>query len=507
MVKRKRYAWLVVLLSLSLPVAWGQDLTIKEGNAKRGNALAHAPGSWLSMTGASYVSGAFTWNADKKKYDIRDDVSLDNLPSAVKLDLAMARERAKTSGHPRTWGSLKEEIEASINAPDSRSKFLLNNQYISSERRDIYKNVHDTEEFGWWGHCNGEAGASIYEKVPKEDVNIHGIKFSPNDWKELYTLSYSGDFPTEFAGSRSNISSGVYDRAKELLKKPDDANFLPEMKKLYKEAFYVDAPPSWEAKHYKSLFDKQVKAFEDMPPAEFHRMLTSNIDKGTGLVFDRSPGNVVWNYPASGYESDLKKDGTKVVDGKTVDVYHATTKVTWGDYSDYSWSGGGGYSYDLYADPATGKVVGGEWTGDSVRDHPDFAWKPTKSLKDLEKDKTRQAEKRKMLKNSGAIRKYLGDDFKRRGWNDLAARLDDQDYMYVMSELKTKKEDQLLQYVNYLENLGNDLTYRNVYTGARMLHDKYAPDAPAAPIPTAAPTGPGAAERLNEAAGSGTPGR
>ncbi len=170
------FGGVVLALALSVPPSWAQEIT--EGHKKNGHPLAHAPGSWLSMTSASYVSGAFRWDAEKKRYVVRDDVTLDSLPSVVKLDLAMARERRAREGRNREFGSLKEEVEASLD----RSNYMLNNRYISSDRRPLYKNVFDTEDFGWWGHCNGEAGASIWEKVPEGDSTIHGIKFSPNDF-------------------------------------------------------------------------------------------------------------------------------------------------------------------------------------------------------------------------------------------------------------------------------------------------------------------------------------
>ncbi len=492
MKRTTKLGWAVLAIALVATPAVAQE--IKEGHIKKGQPLAHAPGSWLSMTGASYVSGAFKWDEASKRYVVRDDVTLEGLPSAVKMDLAMARERRKAEGRDRQFGSLKEEVEASL----SSSKYLLNNQYISSERRELYKKVHDSDDFGWWGHCNGEAAASLYEKVPTKDVEIHGIKFSPNDFKELYTLGYSGDSPTEFRGSRSNISNSVYTKAKELLKNPEDPKFVEEARKLYKEAFYVDAPASWEAKHFKSLFDKQTKAFDDMTPMDFHDMLTRSVEAGNGLVFDRSPGNVVWNYPASGYESEIKKSGTKEIDGKTLDVYDLNTKVVYGDYSDYTWSGGGGYEYQLYVDPATGKAVGGEWTGSSVTDHPDFAWKPTKSLKDLENDPTRTAEKRKMVRDSKAIERYLAEELKKKGYSeDVIKRLKEGDYIAVLAETKGK-DDELGRYVNYLSDLQNELTYRSIYTGARTLHDKYAAEPANVPAP-----GPSVSDRLNEAGNSG----
>ncbi len=308
----------------------------------------------------------------------------------------------------------------------------------------------------------------------------------------------------------------MYDKAKELVKNPEDPKFLEEARKLYKEAFYVDAPESWEAKHFKSLFDKQVNAFEDMTPADFHRMLTKSVDDGNGLVFDRSPGNVVWNYPASGYESDIKKTGTKEIDGKTVDVFEVKTKVVFGDYSDYTWNGGGGYTYDLYVDE-NGNIVGGEWTGSSIKDHPDFAWKPTKSLKDLEDDPTRNAEKRKMTRDAKLIERYLEDQLKNKGYDkEITDRLREGDYIYVLDALKTKKDDELREYVSYLENLNQELTFRSIYTGARTLHDKYAtpppaatPATPATPVTGATPTadnpapGPSVSDRLNEAGNAG----
>lgn len=466
-------------------------LEIKEGTFKKGDKLVHSPGSYLSMNSGSYVSGAFKWDDTKKAFVVPEDVRLESLPSVVKLEVALAREGRSLSGSTATFSSLKEEIEKTANV----SKYLAGNRWISWERRDTYKKVYDTDDFGWWGHCNGSAAASLFEKVPDKDVKIHDIPFTPDDFKAYYTLAYSGEFPTDFEGDRSNISSSVYKKVKELLKNPDDPKFLEEMKKLYKEAFYTDAPSSWEKRHFISQFEDQIAAFEDMKPEDFHRFLVESIDSDRGLVIDRSAGNVVWNYPASGYETRIKKKGTQEIDGRTMDVYDVETKVVFGDYTDYSWDWGSKYTYELYVD-RDGRAVGGKWTGSSVEDHPDFAWKPRKSLEELNKSWSRRAETKWYRSQARSLEKSLISALKKKGYSNLVDKLKNQDYMSVMSVLKEKNEHGLLGQVGQMESLKQELAFRSIYSGARKLQDKYAP------LPAA---GPGAVERIEEATGGTVP--
>ncbi len=128
---------------------------------------------------------------------------------------------------------------------------------------EILNSYHPMVGTGWWGHCNGWSGATIFVrdpatleggKVEKELINGEMITFDVGDLKGLLTESfYSG--ASHFYGSRYNDKENDHDKIKDLV------------------------------------------------PSSFHKLVSIYLrDRQIPFVFDTYAGSQVWNFPVYGYD-------------------------------------------------------------------------------------------------------------------------------------------------------------------------------------------------------------
>jgi hypothetical protein len=102
-------------------------------------------------------------------------------------------------------------------------------------------------------------------------------------------------------------------------------------------------------------------------PEEFHSWLLNYIrDQKKAFVADLDAGEQVWSYPI--YKYDMTSSVTGDVESVWVKVYYAD------DFVEPDYRGTqvrtATYTYDLTLNGA-GAITGGEWTGNSIDDHPD----------------------------------------------------------------------------------------------------------------------------------------
>ncbi len=243
---------------------------------------------------------------------------------------------------------------------------------------------------GWYGHCNGWAGAAVKEPEPTTPITSGGIEYTVADQK-AYLSEMWLDVNTMITGwSPKGDPTG-------------DWVYKPNSKIAKKEL--ADGVTNYDA-------------FWDPSPRTFFLVLTNYIGVNhVGVVIDRFTGDAVWNQPLAGYSidpiqaSDLgqtKKAGKIIYTAKlTTTIYWASDEVEYDHVSskfdikkgdknadDYV---GRKLSYTLFFDtPVTlddkgqiakaGRMVGpGIWAHqedpkaieDVDQSHPDFMWIPT----------------------------------------------------------------------------------------------------------------------------------
>jgi hypothetical protein len=111
-----------------------------------------------------------------------------------------------------------------------------------------------------------------------------------------------------------------------------------------------------------------VRMGQGADPATFHFWLLYYIkDQKRAFAADLDPGEQVWTYPIYKYDMQTSRSAGK--ESVRVRVYYADDSVP----PDYRGTlvRTADYTYDLTLD-AVGAVTGGQWTGVSVTDHPEF---------------------------------------------------------------------------------------------------------------------------------------
>jgi hypothetical protein len=171
----------------------------------------------------------------------------------------------------------------------------------------------------WWGYCHALAAAAILSPEPRA-VSRSGISFSSEDAKGLVASVYYEPTYTWLSGRR------------------------------------VDDPE-----------DRSSAAYQDIAPAWMDYLLRYYIRHYRyPFIMDTHAGSEVWNFPAFAYT----RTSTPVAGGAE-DV----RTTVWFTSPEYGVSGTRHFSktYTYRLQPGTL----GQWTGNSVHDHPDFAWVPT----------------------------------------------------------------------------------------------------------------------------------
>jgi len=111
-------------------------------------------------------------------------------------------------------------------------------------------------------------------------------------------------------------------------------------------------------------------------PEEFHFWLLKYIkDQRKAFVADFDAGEEMWSYPI--YKYDMTTSVSENTESVSVKVYAADDGVN-PDYMGtkvYTAQ----YTYNLFLD-GTGAITGGEWTGDSITNHPDIIRFTTEAL-------------------------------------------------------------------------------------------------------------------------------
>lgn len=217
----------------------------------------------------------------------------------------------------------------------------------------------------WFGLCHGWAAASILIPEPKHAVTVRGVEFKVNDIKALLTI--------------------VHDKTPSLqvsLRCDDDEKVI--------ETDSTGRPTD------------AYRACRDSNAGAYHVLLANFLGKRQeSFVEDNTWDAPVWNYPLRSFEIVESEDVSADEANRLLDVsgtryrYNAeAAKLTYvktnvyyigedmprrhephpsADANTYVDT----YEYILEMD-GDGKIVGGEWVGDSMQAHPDFLWLPSK---------------------------------------------------------------------------------------------------------------------------------
>lgn len=179
----------------------------------------------------------------------------------------------------------------------------------------------------WWGHCNGWAAATVLDpQEPKQSVRVGNVVFNVGEVKGLLTAAHQGDPVDLFRGR-----------------------------------------PHWNGGDY----------LTDLRALDFHRAVLWYLrDRKEGIIFNLSLKPEVWNYPAYRFRM------TGTTDPRDWRITHITITLWFADDDVVPhFVGTKGFTrtftYWVQGDPreVMGSVAA-DWTGESVRNHPQFVWHP-----------------------------------------------------------------------------------------------------------------------------------
>ncbi len=187
---------------------------------------------------------------------------------------------------------------------------------------------------GWEGLCGGRAYASVIVPEPTAPIVVEGVRFSIADQKALHTFAHL---------SYSNTVYGV----------------------VYRGTAETDG------------------TYQDIKPEAFHQLVMAVVGKEQrAFVIDDTAGPPVWNKPLYSYQWKIEKD-PKYDFAFNVKARAFLVKERSKEETDILTGAPGTddimaptYTYRLYVDKKDVKdgkyrVIAGQWTGESFRDHPD----------------------------------------------------------------------------------------------------------------------------------------
>ena len=389
-------------LSFSEPAAADEitldTVTISEGSEEAVVEYVPWSGSWFAFSEGKLAQGYhgddnFSYDADAELFSPVDIADVNSLSPLRKYDLFIERREGTSPG----------AAHLELQGDDARDF----HHHLHGARKQDYDDRGVS--YGWWGHCNGWAAAAIMEREPIAPITAEGIRFEVGDLKGLLTESYWG-VNSDFTGRRYNKPSdemkAKIELGQELLdqlgtadEKPLD-DYLAWYEDLFDTTVADSVKANLTAENFRASLERArdwakenwEDAYADVLPHIFHKLLVTQIkNKRSALVFDTSADEEVWNFPAYAYETRLTKvedtpeGGAKFEVETTVSYAHDGVSESILGVNELTMD----YTYTLTTD-ADGHPTSGEWTGESVDEHPDFAWVPTFNTPDQDRGENPQ---------------------------------------------------------------------------------------------------------------------
>jgi hypothetical protein len=194
------------------------------------------------------------------------------------------------------------------------------------------------EGISWAGHCNGLAGAGINEVRPKRAVTYKGVTFTPADIEALLVEKWQGADGIPLVGRRCMEAPGF------------DANG-----RMVEEAC------------------------RDFNPGAFHVILGNALGiEREPFILDIDPGAPVWNYPVVSYQTATtvidKAEAIRLTRAGSDYKFNPNATQFMRVEAQIKLASGHSKSYQYVLEGSQDQIIGGEWIGPSLKDHPDFAW-------------------------------------------------------------------------------------------------------------------------------------
>lgn len=303
--------------------------------------------------------GNFYYAIFKKDYELKFEA----LPTSASVD--DAKIPYVGSWYPQMYGGTNVGIGSPAVSPLAKYDTVFNagtNKAAQWEEQNHTITSSDPNS-SWKGHCNGFSAAAQRHAEPAKDVVRGSTTFTPKDIKALLAEIHMSAKFYFLGGNRCELANSS------ALPLPTNRADLLSMSDC-----------------------------EDVNPGTFHVAIANWIGlQKHSLIFDTSAKDQIWNYPHYKYEStsttitaaEAMRQITSVsktpytFNPSAVGFRSVSTKVYFTEAFGHEIMTSevmasmrfqaNTYTYILELD-AAGKIIGGEWTGDSIQKHPDFVW-------------------------------------------------------------------------------------------------------------------------------------
>lgn len=217
---------------------------------------------------------------------------------------------------------------------------------------------------GWYGICHAWAPAAILEPEPKCPVTKNNVAFQAFDIKALLTAIYDGaNIKTVFTGVHFNGPDNAsnnkdkYGRFTNLGERDIGAGFfhlaVANILGRFKQSFVVDVTADSEVWN-QPVCGYEILESSTMTPAQ----AAQKYFRTSTYPFNNAARKIMYVKNRFSWVVEMVQDGALVSLGQ------AAKAVTFADYT------------CLLELDAQSNVIGGEWVGASMAEHPDFLWLP-----------------------------------------------------------------------------------------------------------------------------------
>ena len=226
----------------------------------------------------------------------------------------------------------------------------------------------------WWGLCHAWAPAAILEKEPLHAVTYNGVTFDIADMKALYSVIYDrsssaliGGRCNDFEVDRDETTGRITNDGCRDLNAGSFHVSMVNLIGLQRRGFVEDRTYDFEVWN-QPVKGYKIHSMDEISVEAAHEKLNVDPANPTDCVADADPaaGEYCYNKDA---DTLYKVEATL----HWITESHAENFPTGADNLD-RYSRTDRYTYIL--EVKDGEVVGGEWFGASITNHPDFIWLP-----------------------------------------------------------------------------------------------------------------------------------
>ena len=227
----------------------------------------------------------------------------------------------------------------------------------------------------WWGLCHAWAPAALLEKEPLHAVTYNGVTFDIADMKALYAVIYDRS-SSALVGNRCNDFNVDRDEVTGRITDPGCRDFnagalhvsMVNLIALQGKGFVEDRTFDYE------VWNQPVKGYDitlmdEISVADAHALLNVDAANPPADCAGRNPANGEYCY--NDKAAKLYKVNATL---HWITESHAENFPTGATNLD-RYSRTDRYTYILEVD-SNDEVIGGEYYGSSITNHPDFIWLP-----------------------------------------------------------------------------------------------------------------------------------